>query len=53
VRVEHVIQGGKSYGSFECLACAHHWQVLETGEHIPSLTDTLDRPDRSRSRTVD
>ena len=52
VRVEHVIHGGKSYRSFECLDCTHQWQVLETGEHVPS-TDRAERPDRSRSRAVD
>jgi hypothetical protein len=47
LRVEHVIKGGKSYRSCECTACGHHWQLAETGEHVPSTTD--DRPDRSRS----
>jgi hypothetical protein len=49
VRVEHVIQGGKSYRSYDCTSCSHQWRVLETGEHMPTTSD-LDRPDRSRSR---
>jgi hypothetical protein len=48
VRVEHVIQGGKSYRAFECDACGHQWSVLETGEHAPST----ERPDRSRTSPI-
>jgi len=45
LRIEHVIQGGKSYRAVHCDACGHNWNVLETGEHVPSS----DRPDRSRT----
>ena len=45
VRVEHVIHGGKSYRSLECQPCGHKWNILETGEHVPSS----ERPDRSRT----
>jgi transposase-like protein len=49
VRIEHVIQAGHSYRSFECHACGHQWRVLETGEHVPhKQDDTTERPDRSR-----
>jgi hypothetical protein len=50
VRVEHVIQGGRSYRVHDCVGCAHQWRVLETGEHVPSGTTDQERPDRSRSR---
>ena len=46
VRIEHVIEGGKSYRSVECAACGHKWTVLETGEHLPSA----DAPSVDRSR---
>jgi len=47
VRVEHVIQAGKSYRSFVCMDCMYQWQVLETGEHAPA-PKSPERPDRSR-----
>jgi hypothetical protein len=35
---------------FECAACSHQWQTLETNAHVPVGADrTHDRPDRSRA----
>jgi hypothetical protein len=48
VRVEHVIKGGKSYRSLECMSCRHQWQALETGENVPNRDRPGDGPDRSR-----
>jgi len=48
VRVEHVIQGGKSYRSVECLSCGHQWRDLETGGTSASADQNGARPERSR-----
>lgn len=49
VRVEHVIQAGRSYRAYLCAACSHAWRVLETGEHVPTIDpDRSEQPDRSR-----
>jgi hypothetical protein len=40
MKIEHVIQAGRSYRVCVCSACSHEWRVLETGEHVPSTGES-------------
>ena len=39
MRIEHVIQGGKSFKVFDCAACSYQWTIAETNEQVPDRRD--------------